>query len=214
MLPHRMQSPPDWMKQLRDAPWVDDAAWGSAYLDDPWRDLDPDAGMMMLSLHMKRVMEQHPGRHPSLSFRTLWSRSLITVEAHPFNLFVFDVRFRPSSDRRALELLGGAEPGSRLPPDLPVDVAASLLRGNSTTRESLTISEKSALELFDLAALCAMDPGEATTIARLRERLRDWTDDERLRGLADVLNAYEYSALLYEAAATAKDPELSAGFSR
>jgi hypothetical protein len=185
--------------------WVDDAAWGSAFLDDPWQSLEPDAGMMMLSLHMRRVLEQHPGRRPSLSFRTLWSRSIITVEQHPFNFWVFDLRYRPCSDRRAIELLAGDEPGARLPPDLPVDVAASLLRGNSTTRESIELNE---LDPFHLAALVAIDPGEATTTEMLRRAMVEWDGQDRINGLLEILGAYGLSALQFEVAASTKDERL------
>ncbi len=185
--------------------WVDDAAWGSAFLDDPWQSLEPDAGMMMLSLHMRRVLDQHPGRRPSLSFRTLWSRSIITIEQHPFDFWVFDLRYHPCPDQRAVEMLAGDEPGARLPPDLPVDVAASLLRGNSTTRESIELSE---LDPFHLAALVAIDPGEATTTEALRRAMREWDGEDRIGGLMEILSAYELSALQFETVATTKEERL------
>jgi len=185
--------------------WVDDATWGSAYIDDPWASLEPDAGMMMLSLHVERVKEQHGGRPVSFSYRTLWSRSVLKIEAHPFGLWVFDLSYRPFSDRRTIELLARDEPGARLPADLPVDLAASLLRGNGSTVESIRLNRERGTELFDLAALCALEPGEATTVSALRDAMGAWRADERFEGLTDVLGAFGYSALQFEAAATAED---------
>jgi hypothetical protein len=190
--------------------WIDDATWGSAYIDDPWTSLEPDAGMMMLSLHMERVKEQHRGRPASFSFRTLWSHSILKIEQHPFGLLVFDLKYRPASDRRTLATLTGDQPGSSLPADLPVDLAASLLRGNGSTSDSLRLNAETGIELFDLAALCALEPGEATTVQRLRDATEAWKEDERLGPLTDILASFGYGALRFEAAATALDPALRA----
>ncbi len=188
--------------------WVDDATWGSAFVDDPWRDVDPDAGMMTLTVHLRSVGEQAAGRRMSFGYRTLWSRSALTIEQHPFGLYVFELRYRPAADRRAIERLAGAEQGSRLPPDLPVDLAASLLRGGSFSRESIRMNEERSWGPFELATLCALDPGEASTVAKLREAVDLWAGDEQMRGLVEVLHAYDHQSLLFECAAAAQDDEL------
>jgi hypothetical protein len=152
---------------------------------------------------MQHVHDQEPGRFPSISFRTLWSRSILRVEQHPLGLWVFDARYDPAGDARAVARLGGTAPGTGLPSDLPVDVAASLVRNASFTRESIAETEKTQpLEPFDLSVLCALDPGEATTVARLRAAIDAWADDEeRFGGLLQLMSAYGYAALLFEAAA-------------
>jgi hypothetical protein len=190
--------------------WIDDARWGSAYLEDPWCGLSPDLGMLQLSTIVERAKEQHPGRRPSLGFRTLWSRSVLRIEQHPQGFWVFELRYCPADDEPALIELSGAELGSRLPPDLPMDLAPSLMRDNSVTHESLRVSGAAASNPFVLAHLCAMDPGEATTIAALREAVGNWADDERAEQLESIVAAQGYEALLFELAAATTDPERAA----
>jgi hypothetical protein len=194
--------------------WMDDATWGSAFVDDPWRDVDPDAGMMSLTVHLRSVGEQARGRRTSVGYRTLWSRSVLTIEEHPFGLYVFELRYRPAADRRAVEKLAGSEPGARLPPDLPVDLAASLLRGGSFTRESIGMNEERSWGPFELATLCALDPGEASTVAKLREAVDRWAGDEQMRGLVEVLHAYDHQSLLFECAAATQDDEVRGQLAR
>jgi len=190
--------------------WIDDASWGSAFVDDPWTTVDTDAGMLVLSQVIGRVGEQDRGRRPSVSYRTLWSRSILTIEQHSFGLWVFAIKYDPAADRRAIEKLAGAELGSRLPPDLPVDIAASLMRGDSLTRESIRMRETSSLGPFDLAVRCAIDPGEASTIDTLRWAIDAWSGEDKIRSLADVLSANNHTSLLFEMAASTQDEELRA----
>ncbi len=185
--------------------WIDDATWGSAFFDDPWTDVDRDAGMMVLSIYLRKTGAQSPGCRPSLGYRTLWSRSLMTIEQHPFGHYVFDLKYRPANDKLAIEMLAGSEEGARLPPDLSVDLAASLMRGSSLTRESLRINQARDWGPGEIAALCAVDPGEATTIANVRQAIDAWSDDPKLDDLVQVLRAYEHTALLFEVAASAKN---------
>ncbi|NUO52513.1 MAG: hypothetical protein HOV80_27010 [Polyangiaceae bacterium] len=190
--------------------WIDDASWGSAFFDDPWTNVERDAGMMLLSIYLRKTGAQSPGCRPSFGYRTLWSRSLMTIEQHPFGHWVFDLKYRPAKDRRAIEMLSGSEEGARLPPDLPVDLAASLMRGSSLTRESLRINQSRDWGPGEVAALCAVDPGEATTIANIRSAIGAWAGDPKLFDLVQVLRAYEHTALLFEVAATTKDEVIRA----
>lgn len=190
--------------------WMDDVTWGGAYVEDPWRSVPEDAGVMLLSANLERVREQHPGRPESFGFRTLWSKSILTVERYPYDLWVFDLRYRPASDRRVIEGLAGSEPGRRLPPDLPVDLAASLLRGGSRTPESLRMIPPEEMDPFDVACLCALAPSEATTVATLRKLVRSWAGSDRYHGLVEVLDTFGYGSMLFEAAVTvAEDTELT-----
>jgi hypothetical protein len=186
--------------------WIDDARWGSAYLDDPWSGVSPDLGMLQLSTLVERVKDQHPGRRHSLSFRTLWSRSIFTIEQHPLGFWAFELCYVPAADARAIRDLCGADPVASLPRDLPVDLAASLMRGGSATRETLRVNDEAGRDPMMLAVRCAMEPGEATTIVAMRESVRAWADDpERGDALAQIADAFGHEATLFELAAMTSD---------
>lgn len=186
--------------------WIDDARWGSAYLDDPWSGVSPDLGMLQLSTLVERVKDQHPGRRHSLSFRTLWSRSIFTIEQHPLGFWAFELRYVPAGDGRAIRELCGADPVASLPRDLPVDLAASLMRGGSATRETVRANDERGRDPMMLAVRCAMEPGEATTIAAMRESVRAWADDpDRGDALAQIADGFGHEATLFELAAITSD---------
>lgn len=186
-------------------PWVDDALWGSASNDDPWIG-HVDEGALTLSVRSRRAALQAQGVRPSLSLRTLWSRSVLKIEQHPFGLWVFELRYRPSRDARALVTLGSI--GRLLPSDLPVDLAASVLRASSVTRALLTGAPRPFGEASDYALCCALDAGDPQTTFFLREAIDAWRDDPRLGDLCDVLDVYGYRSLLREAASVTTDPSL------
>jgi hypothetical protein len=186
--------------------WIDDARWGSAYLDDPWSGVSPDLGMLQLSTLVERVKDQHSGRRPSLSFRTLWSRSIFTIEQHPLGFWAFELRYVPAGDARAIRDLCGTDPVASLPRDLPVDLAASLMRGGSATRDTLRVNDEAGRDPMMLAVRCAMLPGEATTIGAMRDSVRAWADDpERGDALAQIADGFGHEATLFELAAITND---------
>lgn len=190
--------------------WIDDAAWGSAHVEDPWADQPADPNMMMLSIIMQRAGEQHPQRAYATSMRTLWSRSILTIEEHPFGLWVFDLRYAPAADERATEIATVMDNTERFGA-LPADLVASLLRGDSYTLDMFDGVPLEAWGPFEAAAVCALAPGEGATVARLRELIAAWADDaERFPALLDILSGFDHRALLFEAATHVRDPELLA----
>jgi len=191
--------------------WLDDAPWGSWYDDDPWPEESATPGMSLLHAMLERTLRDHGGRFPAVSYRSLWSRSVLRVERHPFDLWVFELRYAPARDAAAMirinELLG-----ARFPVDLPVDLMASLLRDDSLTRLELdeALTRGPWLPL-DLAMLSALEPGEATTLEALRRGFDQLAGDiDRVWALAEIAVQYRYEALLFELAATTTDPELRA----
>jgi len=192
--------------------WIDDARWGSAYLDDPWSGVSPDLGMLQLSTLVERVKDQHPGRRHSLSFRTLWSRSMLTIEQNPLGFWAFELSYVPAGDARAIRELCGADAVASLPSDLPVDLAASLMRGGSATRETVRANDERGRDPYNLAIRCAMDPGEATTIAAMRASVRAWADDpDRGDAFVEIADEFGHEAALFELAAITSDAEYAEG---
>ena len=191
--------------------WLDDAPWGSWYDRDPWPELDTALGLVDLHAGFESALRQHGGRFPALSFRSLWSRGFLRFEQHPFGIWVFDLRYAPAGDAAAVtqvnELLD-----ARFPLDLPVDLLAALLRESTFFRSSL--DERMARgqwHPYNAAALCALEPGEATTTRALRQWLEEHADDAEIVGaLSDIAAEYQHDALLFELAATTAHPGLRA----
>lgn len=173
-------------------PWMDDGWWGSAHDEDPYDVLAPDAGFVEKLLVQRRADEQHPSRMESWGLRSLWSRSQLKIERHPFGLWVFETRYAPVQ-----ALAEGPSPAARLsgseafPPDLPVDLLPSLLRGETLAPNAVTqqMAEQEP-QPFYLAALCAIgtgDPGMAAQIEPYAARFAGTPHEE---AAADILATY------------------------
>lgn len=119
--------------QLRDryktSAFLDGLPWGSAYKKDPFLDLLPKGH------HGQEVVErfsaQAPEGHPSFSFRSLFSKSVLRAEAHAnvaegVNIFVAQLRYHPAKQQALMRELN-QQLGMRLPEDLPVDLAGALI---------------------------------------------------------------------------------------
>lgn len=168
-------------------PWLDDASWASAHADDPWSawPLASDAGE--LSAQRAQAAEEKPGRIASTSYRTLWSRSVLTIEYHPFH-GVFAARHAPvapSLPRFALADLVG----DTVPPDVPLDVVASLLRSGNVTLAHLH-RLRDTWEPWHEMARCALLPGEPVAGLSLRERFDEVKGDPTKRALLVQLALY------------------------
>ena len=184
--------------------WIDPSFWGSAEDDDPWPADPTSLSMIDLRVLLDDSRRQHPGRFEAFSFRTLWSRSILRLEAHPFQSFVFELRYEPSRHPELLRATREHLP-FQLPDDIPVDLVASLLRGPSATPAGLAEALKREGPAPYLAlAQCAMEPGEPTSTELLRAMMA--TDDLELRDIAvDLADAYAYRGLLYELLAETYD---------
>lgn len=181
--------------------WLDDATWGSDFNDDPWRSQEGSMSMIDQTIWLRDTASQHPNRFPSKSFRTLWSRSVLTVEQHNMGAWVFELHYRPVAESEAVAFVNEITQ-SRLPLDLPIDLAASLLRGRNVGHELLADFDARNEALWDrLMIRCALDNGEPTTVATLRaEMLANADDIDMLGGIADLAAAYHHYGLLFELA--------------
>jgi hypothetical protein len=187
--------------------WMDDAFWGSSCAEDPWLGVADDLNMLSLSMYVQRFSEDDPDRFPAVACRTLWSQSRIRIEQHPRGLFVFDLRFRPAEDAETIAELNELV-DMRLPLDLPLDLAASLLRGSTLgIQDILELETTGESPLNTLALRCAAAPSEPPTIAVLRETIsKARGDEELLAAVASLASSYHHDGLLFEVAAVADEP--------
>lgn len=168
-------------------PWLDDATWANAHADDPWSEWREARDVIERSAQLREAARERPGRIASTSFRTLWSRSVLTIEYHPFHC-VFAARhapFTPSLPFAVLEDLVG----DAVPPDVPLDVVASLLRSGNITLPLLH-RMRGDWELSHEMARCALLPGEPAAGAELRARFDDVKGDPTQRALIVQLALY------------------------
>ncbi|MFT3774197.1 MAG: hypothetical protein QM820_53215 [Minicystis sp.] len=184
-------------------PWLDDAKWANGNVDDPWAGYHPARNMLEQSIQLREAAKEKPGRIASTTYRTLWSRSVITIEYHPFHC-VFVVRHAPTptSVPQAVldDLAGGA-----IPADVPVDVVASLLRSGNITVEFLD-GIRDQWETAHSIARAALQPGEPPSGADLRARFDQVKDDPEQRSFFVKLALhYQHHWVLLDIAAAEPD---------
>jgi hypothetical protein len=181
--------------------WTDGVAvWKSGCSDDPWPEDTTHESMIHLRVTSDRAMEQHAQRRPSISMRTLWSRSVLTVELGPWEHIVFELRYdeAPKPSRRTLD-------DETIPDGIPVDLLASLLRGSSVMPKGLAELKKGPLTPFIGLLACLLEPAETSTVELLRTMVRDPELREPAIALANSIGA---RGLLYELECETNDDAL------
>lgn len=195
-------------------PFVEAAAWGSAYDDDPWPDEIPAQPGLTLKLaeRQAQVAQQARGHVWSLTRRTRHSRSYLTIEVHHGDIFVAEVRYRPSPHVGVVEAMN-AHFGCDYPTDLPVDAVAALLGFQFDGAVDLEAElaragdpDQLAALLYVLSALRHDDPG---ALPIWRRHLEHPVLEVR-SCIVDVAMAYNYEVLLEEMSLREPDPELRA----
>jgi hypothetical protein len=177
----------------RGEQWMDGTAtWRSDCLDDPWPDDPSRESMLTLRVIAGNAKEENPARRRSISMRTLWSRSVLTIELSQWGYVVFELRW-DSAPRLRTKAVGEGQ----LPDDLPADLWASLLRGPSALPSAVAEMRKENLTPWAALMTCVLEPTERTTYDMLRGMLHG--KDPELRGAAIEL-ACDAGAmsLLYE----------------
>lgn len=179
--------------------WMDDATWENGHDDDPWIDVEPNPGMLRLQVLRDQAQQESPGRFPSTGFRSLWSHSILLIEQVPFGGWIFELHYTPVDDPQLLEDLE-ADLGIELPArDLPVDLAASLLR-EASMRPDL-VDELCETEAEAALAKVSIEPAEPTSFALLEGWLeRSAGDEGMLAQLAELVSGHRFDALLFELA--------------
>ena len=123
------------------------------------------------------------GRFPSVSVRTLFSRSVLTIEQHPFGLWVVELRYAPAPDAAAVRWVNEIF-RSHFPEDLPVDlIGSNVLQGGHTAAIELDDQEaRGEIDRFVIAARLALAPCEPGTTQRLRSYVERFADDGEMLG--------------------------------
>jgi hypothetical protein len=156
------------------APFVDGAPWGSVHLDDPRpADYAPtDPLVMSVFGESVKIGQQLLGRVPSMTWRTVHSRSYLGFEIHMGAIVCARMRFRPApASHRAVLAQANDRFGLRLPEDLPLDVVGALT-GFGYTRESdlmVNIDEPESDDQLAAALriMAALWEGDLSTSRRL-----------------------------------------------
>ncbi|MBK6918475.1 MAG: hypothetical protein IPH07_13850 [Deltaproteobacteria bacterium] len=195
-------------------PFVEPGAWGSCVREDPWPAELPDQPQLQLGLSAReqQVTQQRPGRVWSISRRTRHSRSILTIELHHRDVFVAEVRYRPSR-HGAIVAAMNAHFGSEYPTDLPLDVVAALLGFRFESARDLEAQLDGERDpdvisglLQVLSALRHSDPSVTTLYRRYLEH-----EDPSVRAmLYNIFVAHNHESLLEEATVSEPDHELRA----
>jgi hypothetical protein len=156
------------------------------------------------------------GRIPSMTWRTLHSRSYLSFEVHQRDIVCAAVRYRPSpaSHQKVVAQLR-EETGIDYPVDLPLDVIGSLCGfGFSRERDlvrNLDAPEQPGYLLGGIRVCAALWSGDLRSTMRLRD-FADHADGEVRLTLARVAQWYGYRFLFEELSLAETDPELLGQF--
>jgi tetratricopeptide (TPR) repeat protein len=196
------------------SPFVEAGAWGSAVVDDPWPELLPEQPGLQLKIAARErsVTAQGVGRVWSISRRTRHSRSIFTIELHHRDVFVAEVRYRPSKHTDIVARTN-AHFGSDYPVDLPIDAVAALLGfrfdgARDLENELGRAKDGDAIAglLQVLSALRHSDPAATALYRRWLEH-----PDECVRStLYNIFIAHNHESLLEEACVVEPDAEIRA----
>ena len=194
------------------SPFVDSAYWGSAYDEDPWPDeIPPQPGeLLKMSARQRRVAEQAPGRVWSISRRTRHSRSILTIELHHRDVFVAEVRYRPSRDHTVVKRLN-ADLGCDYPTDMPVDAVAALLGlqfEQSTDLQGRLDATADPEEIAGLLLVLSALRHSDLCMTRIHRRYMDHPDSVVRTTLCNIFVAHNHESLLEEMSVLESDDEI------
>ncbi len=198
-------------------PFVEQGAWGSSRIDDPWPEQLPAQPLLQLRMTAREqvVTQQTPGRVWSISRRTRHSRSILTIELHHRDVFVAELRYQPALHAAVVAAVN-AQFGSDYPIDLPLDALAALLgfRFDSATDLEAQLDGPDASDTPALAAgllqvISALRHDELS-VTTLYRRWLEHADPVVRSTLYNVFVAHNHESLLEEACVTERDPEMLA----
>jgi hypothetical protein len=192
---------------------LDFLSWGSDYDDDPWPEELPDKlHRLALMAKLRELMAQRPTRVRSTSYRSFWSRSIVTLERHGDGWFVLQARYRPARSPEVVRAFN-EQLSTGFPEDLPVDVVAALLGTGFVTAHALeqALEEPAMAESipFHLLALGAVRHSDLRMMEILRRVALRSTPSVR-RVVAILADWLRYDLLLHEMCAIELDPDLAA----
>jgi hypothetical protein len=188
-------------------------SWGSYQLDDPMKDhVEPVSPLVMTAFKRNNMTgAQMIGRIPSMTWRTLHSRSYVSFEVHQRDLLCAAVRYRssPESHQRVVARLND-EFGMDFPVDMPLD-AIGTLTGFEFGRERvlghyLTEPETPGHLAAGLRVFAALWSGDLRETLRLRAFAGHEAPQVRA-SLCRLANWYGYRFLLEDLAFASTDPD-------
>ncbi|MEZ4409404.1 MAG: hypothetical protein R3A52_23475 [Polyangiales bacterium] len=182
--------------------WLDDATWANAHDDDPWPDYAPARNALQRTVQLREAGQEIASRTPSRGYRTLFSQSALTIEYHPLSV-VFVARYAPAPSGLSRDAWASLF-GPSLPTDMPLDLAASLLRSGNLLVTDL--SDQGPWQPWQTLGRCALEPGEPLSGDDLRARfLAADTDGDARVMLLQLALYYEQSWVLFDLALAAPD---------
>lgn len=195
-------------------PLAESLFWGSAHPQDPWPEDIATEDLPEFVEGAGEYMAQREGATWSMSFRSIASRAVITLEDHD-GLFAAQVRYWPGGHE---PLIGALREQFQMswPQDLPVDVAALFVGLHFEDRARLTelVAARQPAEgldrlIFDLYALSVIGHGDLSVV----EVLRPFAEHDALQvrtAIADIAIRRGYDFLLARMAAREPDDGLRA----
>jgi len=199
-------------RHLAINPFVESVCWGSAYAEDPWPDEIPDQPGVVhkIAEHQRMVARQEPGHAWSLTWRTRHSRSYLSIEVHHHDIYVAQLRYRPSVHSEAVETMN-THFGCDYPVDMPVDAVAALLgfqfdgaRDLEAQLPTASDPEQLAGLLLVLSALRHEDLG----VLELYRRYVDHPATVVRSTVGDIAVAHNHEVLLEEMSVREPDVQL------
>jgi hypothetical protein len=158
------------------------------------------------------VAQQARGHVWSETRRTRHSRSYLTIEVHHRDVFVAEVRYRPSPHVAVIEAMN-AHFGCDYPTDMPVDAVAALLGFQFDGAADLEAELSRATDPEQLSALLyvlsALRHDDLGALPLWRRYLEHPSLDVRST-IGDIAVAYNYEVVLEEMSLREPDPELRA----
>ena len=113
------------LAHLSTHPLGESLFWGSVHDADPWPEHIGIEDVSLFAEEAASYMAQREGAVWSLSFRSLASRAVLTLEDHQ-GFFVLQVRYDPAPHKALIQAFNG-QFGLHWPADLPLDVATLLI---------------------------------------------------------------------------------------
>lgn len=189
--------------------FLDPQSWGGVREEDPYpEDLGDDRLMDVAPMRDGHKL-QRLGRVPSMTWRTLHSRSQLSIEIHTREIVCAAVRYRPSppSHRAVVRRINEVH-GERYPEDLPLDVVGVLAGWEFDVEDDLAHNlddpdDPDAVSA-GLRCLAALWHGDL----RRSLALREWAahPDPAVRAnLAMIAHSYGYRFLMQELTLTEPD---------
>jgi hypothetical protein len=195
-------------------PFLETASWGSAYAEDPWPAVIPKQPRFEAKFaeRQRKVAEQARGAVWSVTRRTRHSRSYLSVELHHRDVFVLEVRYRPSRQIALVDRLNNHF-GCDYPLDMPPDAIGALLGFRFDSAADLLAQVDATSNPDEIAGLLSVISALRHTdlsMVRVYRRYMDHPDPVVRTTLCNVFAAYNFESLLEEMTVIEPDAEIAA----